>query len=174
MFGIFEAVEGFCAIIQLAAEGLAGICHLSAPHEPKKGERVAGFTALFTLIGVLGLVGFLVYDAYNPTKNTQILCDNIARNMADKDPFKDDEDEGPYLLEKDGWDNPIRYFRAIDEGDADVVLHEIRSSGADGILNTSDDLVAESKSQNLAKSIGKTVGSGAKEFVKGVWNGIWD
>jgi hypothetical protein len=170
--GVFGFFEGVAALGQLMCEGLIGLGSLGREKHPRD-ERIAGFAFLFIILAVVAIVGVVLYDVYNPTKNTQIACDTIARNMADKDPFKDIEG-GSHILEKDGWGNPIRYSRTTDEEDPEVVHHLVQSSGADGILNTSDDLFAESKSQSVVKAVGKSVGKGAKEFVKGVWNGIWD
>lgn len=172
----FGALEGVCSLIGLAAEGIAGLAHLSSKSrdERRKGSLAAGIAAIFTLVAVVGVVGYLVYDNYyNPTKSTRMLIDNIALNMSNEDPFKED---GPdvHVLEKDNWGNPIVYSRSIDEEDSDVVLHVVQSCGADGIINTEDDLFAESKSQSLVKSVGKSVGRGIKDLAKGLWNGIWD
>jgi hypothetical protein len=99
------------------------------------------------------------------------MCDQIVKKMARNDPYEKSEEPGPYMVDNDKWGNPIVYTRTVDD---DSVTHVVRSSGSDGVQDTSDDIVLEIKKPYIVKSVGKAIGKGIKDLGKGLWNGIFD
>lgn len=114
-------------------------------------------------IGILAIISIIVY-----LRPGMITDDAIARAMQNVLTL---EDPPAYLElpEKDYWGNPLilRFSK-----DSYTMKFKVISLGPDGIEGTEDDRFQEHEDHNVSRAIGAGMASRAKEFFKGVKEGL--
>ena len=110
---------------------------------------------------IAGIVGAVIY--FQP----QLASENIVKAEA-KSLCHDDN----FVAEgKDTWDNDLQYATKEIQ---DPIATEctVTSAGRDGKFGTSDDIIAQNRNLHVSKIVGKEIGAGAKQFFKGVMDGL--